>query len=262
MSDTPSDLAGARYWDAIWRTTSHQSVGRFGYFRRAFARLLESHVPPGSRVCEVGCANSVWVPFLARRGAEVTGLDYSEPGLSSLRRTLAADNLTATLIQADLLSERPFGDGTFDFIFSLGLVEHFTDPREPLAAMVAALRPGGRLLTSIPNLVGIWGPLLARVDRRVYDLHVPCDAAGLDAMHASIGLVPVEPARYFEPFGLLLLHRPSLAERAPRLNFALTAAQWLTQQAVSWPLALAFGRRADTRTFSSSILGIYTARQS
>jgi SAM-dependent methyltransferase len=254
---TSADLAGAGYWDGVWRRSSRRSVGRFGHFRHAFARLLDRHASPGDKVCEVGCANSVWVPHLARRGVAVWGLDYSATGLERLRRQLASEGLTATLIEADLLGPQPFGAETFDLIFSLGVVEHFRDPAAPVAAMCHAVRPGGRLLTMVPNLAGVWGSLQALLDRAVYDLHVVYDRADLDAMHRAAGLTVLEPAAYFEPFGALLLHKPSLAERLPRLNLALTAAQWITQQAVAWPVSALFGARANTRTFSSSIVGVY-----
>ena len=194
---------------------------------------------------------------MARRGVDTWGLDYSAPGLDRLRKTLDAQGLTATLLEADLLGQQPFGGETFDFIFSLGVVEHFREPAHPMAAMAYALRPGGRLLTLVPNLVGVWGPIQARVDRAQYDIHVLYDRADLDAIHEAAGLKVVEPAAYFEPFGALLPHNPGLAERRPRLNLALTAGQWILQQSIAWPAATLFGHRADTRTFSASIVGVY-----
>lgn len=251
------DLAGQEYWDGIWRRSGARSLGRFSYFHRAFSTLLTRYVRPGSAVCEVGCADSVWVPHLIRMGARVTGLDYSEPGLARLRARLAAERLEASLLASDLLGPVPFGGATFDVIFSLGLVEHFNDPAPALHAMRDALHPEGVMITMVPNLVGAWGPLQARLDRDVFERHMPYDTGALDAIHCRSGLTAVEPARYLGVFGLTILHRPSLAERFPRVNRACAAAQWLTTQAVSWPAAILLGRRAESRSFSSHVVGVY-----
>lgn len=251
------DLAGAAYWDGIWRRTTPRALGRLSHFHGALAHVLDRFVRPGDRVCEVGCADSMWVPHLVRRGADTWGLDYSEPGLARLRARLAAQRLHATLIAADLLADDPFEGATFDMMFSLGLIEHFREPAVALGAMVRALRPGGLLMTMIPNLVGLWGTLQRRLDRSVFDLHVPHDVADLDAMHTALGLETVEAARYFGLFGVLLLHRPSFAERHPRVNHVAVAAQWVAQQSISWPLQVTLGDRANTRALSSHIVGVY-----
>ena len=251
------DLAGQEYWDGIWRRSGRRSLGRFSYFHYAFSNLLARYVRRGASVCEVGCADSVWVPHLIRMGARVTGLDYSEQGLARLSTRLAADRLDATLLAADLLGPSPFGGAAFDVVFSLGLVEHFDEPARALQAMRDTLAPGGVMITMVPNLVGAWGPLQARLDREVFERHVPYDTGALDAMHRRSGLVPIEPARYLGVFGLTILHRPSLAERFPRVNRACAAAQWIATQTVSWPAAMLLGRGAESRLFSSHVVGVY-----
>lgn len=251
------DLAGRDYWDGIWRRSARRSVGRFSYFHHAFSALLARQLRPGDSICEVGCADSVWVPHLIRRGFQVSGLDYSEPGLARLRRRLESEHLDATLIAGDLFEASPFGGRTFNAIFSLGLVEHFDDPHGAIGAMRDALEPGGVMITMVPNLVGLWGALQLHLDGDVYRRHVPYDRASLDRMHLVMGLEALEPARYFGVCGLLILHRPSWAEAAPRLNRVLSGAQWLGTQAVSWPLGLVLGRHANTRWFSSHVVGVY-----
>jgi 2-polyprenyl-3-methyl-5-hydroxy-6-metoxy-1,4-benzoquinol methylase len=251
------DLAGQDYWNGIWRRSAGRSIGRFSYFHHAFSQMLARHVRPGATVCEVGCADSVWVPHLIRMGARVTGLDYSEPGLARLRTRLAAEGLEASLLASDLMGPAPFGGATFDVIFSLGLVEHFDEPARAIEAMRDALKPDGLMITMVPNLVGAWGPLQARLDRDVFDRHVPYDTHALDAMHVRSGLTPLERARYLGVFGLTILHRPSLAEKFPRVNRACASAQWIATQAISWPAALLMGRGAESRLLSSHVVGVY-----
>jgi SAM-dependent methyltransferase len=254
--DSP-DLAGRAYWDGIWRRTGHGGAARFSFFHHAFRRVLDRYVGPGTTACEVGCADSIWIPYLICRGAEITGLDYSEAGMRRLRESLSARGLSATLLGGDLLGDNPFGGRQFDVVYSLGLVEHFDRESRVVAALARALRPGGILITVVPNLAGTWGALQRRLDRHVFDLHVVYLPADLDRIHAEAGLDAVAPAEYFGVFGPLIMHRPSLAERHPQLNRGLMAVLWGGQQLVAWSASLALGRMADSRWLSSHVVGVY-----
>src|SRR5687768_8887760 len=64
------------------------------YFRRyqhreIVKRLRQFGLGPGSRLLEVGCGGSIWLPYFAREhGFEVTGLDYSEQGCAAAEHVL------------------------------------------------------------------------------------------------------------------------------------------------------------------------------
>ena len=120
----------------------------------------------GSSVCEAGCANSVWVPFLVEHGANVSGIDYSALGIERLQRVLTHRGLHAELILGDLFDSEAMPRGRYDFLFSLGLVEHFTDGIGVVRALADLLKPGGTLLTVVPNLLGVWGAIQKRLNER------------------------------------------------------------------------------------------------
>jgi len=99
-------------------------------------------------VLEAGCGYGQWVYFLETRGHTVVGLDYAHTGLAGARRHHSA----LRLMQADF-RRLPFPSGTFDYIVSLGAVEH--DGRGPEAALREfhrTLKPSGRLMCSVPCL--------------------------------------------------------------------------------------------------------------
>lgn len=68
-------------------------------------------------------------------------------------------NLTAEKrpdVQGD--AERlPFADGTFDAVICAELLEHVFDPRQVVREIRRVLRPGGRVLITVPFLVPIHG---------------------------------------------------------------------------------------------------------
>ncbi|HAK62570.1 MAG TPA: hypothetical protein DCO82_04935 [Alphaproteobacteria bacterium] len=78
--------------------------------------------------------------------------------------------------------------GGFDFVFSNGLLEHFTDTPGAVAACAAFLRPGGLMITLIPNMTGAPGWLQRFFDRELYEKHVPLDCAQLAEAHRQAGL--------------------------------------------------------------------------
>jgi SAM-dependent methyltransferase len=49
-----------------------------------------------------------------------------------------------------LISDAPFSPGTFDLITSISVVEHIPDDQSALKKMWSLLRPGGRLLMTVP----------------------------------------------------------------------------------------------------------------
>ncbi len=252
-----TDLAGVGYWDEVWHRSGPRRLGRFSYFHYACASLLKRLVAPDGRACEAGCADSVWVPHLLGRGVRVVGIDYSAPGLQRLERRLAGVGLSADLRCLDLTQGAPLTGEQFDLVFSLGLVEHFRDPVPLLRALADGLAPTGVLLTVVPNLAGLWGALQARLDRRVFSVHVVHTPATLDLVHREAGLEPIETTSYLGVFGPLLLNAPQLAEAYPRAHRVGQALLWALQQGVAWPAHAVLGGRAESQLLSSHLFGVY-----
>lgn len=80
------------------------------------------------------------------------------------RHTLHADFL-APAFQAER-------EESFDIVYSAGLVEHFTNPEDAIAAHLRILKPGGLLVVSVPNLAGIYRHLLPESIVRVHNLGI------------------------------------------------------------------------------------------
>lgn len=101
-------------------------------------------MPPG-RALDLGCGegrNAVW---LAERGWQVTGVDFSPVALQRARQAAAERGVSLTLIEADLAQWAP-PEQVFELVCLLYLHLPAGDLRRVLDAACSALAPGGTLL--------------------------------------------------------------------------------------------------------------------
>jgi SAM-dependent methyltransferase len=93
----------------------------------------------GKRVLEIGCGNGYEVWYTAHAlGSEASGVDVVERHPWSALR-----GERVQLVCADLASERPFPDQSFDRIISFVVWEHIAHPYAVLEAAFRLLKPGG-----------------------------------------------------------------------------------------------------------------------
>ena len=62
-------------------------------------------------------------------------------------------------------------DQKFDVVMSAGFIEHFSDVPSVVDKHICYLKPGGTLIMSVPNLLGLNGLLQKLVDKETYDTH-------------------------------------------------------------------------------------------
>ena len=99
----------------------------------------------GMRAVELGCGTGYVSSWMARRGAEVTGIDASEAQLRTARRFAERHGLALTLVHGDAEST-PFGDASFDFAISEYGAATWCDPYRWVPEAHRLLVPGGRLV--------------------------------------------------------------------------------------------------------------------
>lgn len=193
------DKAGKAYWDGLWehstlpKAVNPRARGLNNYvnrkFHEYFSETFSSFDPKGKKLLEIGCARSAWLPYFAKQfGFDVCGLDYSEQGCQQAKAVLSSEGVAGEIVCSDFFSPPAELIGTFDVVVSFGVVEHFQNTAECLSAFARLLKPGGLLVTSVPNMVGLNGSLQKLFDRAVFEIHVPLNKESLDDANARIGL--------------------------------------------------------------------------
>ena len=104
----------------------------------------------GLRILEVGAGTGRDSLALAKAGARVFILDYSEESLKIGSELVAQASGNLHLVQGNAFSS-PFPDETFDIIFHQGLAEHFKDPIPLLRENARLLKKGGFCLCDVPQ---------------------------------------------------------------------------------------------------------------
>jgi SAM-dependent methyltransferase len=104
--------------------------------------LSRAGCTPGDSVLDAGCGASIFPVYLARLGCRVIALDRGKaPRLDRIHRT------PFSYLRAEI-TELPLGEGTFDTVFSISVIEHLDPPgaEKAMRELARVLRPGGRLL--------------------------------------------------------------------------------------------------------------------
>jgi SAM-dependent methyltransferase len=120
--------------------------------REVLASLIERVVrpPPGAQVLEVGCGTGHNLPMLERFGH----VDAIE--IDPAARAIAEKRLGRPVSGAKLPALTGIPRGHYDLIAALDVVEHIDDDRAALRALARCLKPGGKLLVTVPAHQWMW----------------------------------------------------------------------------------------------------------
>jgi SAM-dependent methyltransferase len=100
---------------------------------RAEAEAARRRHPQRYRVLDVGCGVKPYYPFFADGAGEYVGVDVDGDSAADLDGSV--ENL-------------PVGDGAFDLVLCLQVLEHVEDPPRAVRELRRVVAPGGRVLAS------------------------------------------------------------------------------------------------------------------
>ncbi|WP_201549636.1 bifunctional 2-polyprenyl-6-hydroxyphenol methylase/3-demethylubiquinol 3-O-methyltransferase UbiG [Psychrobacter fjordensis] len=153
----------------------------------------------GKKVLDVGCGGGILSESMARRGADVTGVDLGTENLKAAALHAEQSGLEDTLryqhIPVESLAQAHAGQ--FDVVSCMEMLEHVPDPSSIVQACFDLLAPGGVCVLSTINrnpksyLFAIVGAeyVLRLLDRGTHDYAKFITPAELDKMAGNAGFV-------------------------------------------------------------------------
>lgn len=105
----------------------------------------------GKRVLDVGCGGGILSESMARRGAQVTGIDMGEAPLSVAQLHALESEIEVEYRKVpveELAEEQP---ASFDAVTCMEMLEHVPDPASVVAACAKLVKPGGQVFFSTIN---------------------------------------------------------------------------------------------------------------
>lgn len=149
----------------IWASGDYASIATL-IVPIAEQLAISAGLRAGERVLDVACGSGNAAIAAARRGCEVTGLDYVPELLERARDRAAVEGVRLDLVEGDA-EELPFEDGSFDAVISVVGVMFAPDQERAAAELVRVCRPGGTIAVANWTPDGFIGDLLKLVGRYV-----------------------------------------------------------------------------------------------
>jgi len=97
----------------------------------------------GLRVLEIGCGCGSEAERFARAGAHYTAVDLTSAAVNITRRRFQLANLEGRFVKGDA-ENLPFADGSFDLVYSHGVLHHTPDTPRTIREVHRVLSAGGQ----------------------------------------------------------------------------------------------------------------------
>jgi SAM-dependent methyltransferase/uncharacterized protein YbaR (Trm112 family) len=130
-----------RYGDKIYGHSQEEELQDFFLRTTVNGPFLQ-----GKTILDAGCGIGRLSLSVARLSKEVVGMDFSAGADEAFLRNQGAENMH--IVQGDILHP-PFREGSFDLVYSKGVLHYVPDVRGSLIALATVVKPGGSLSVTI-----------------------------------------------------------------------------------------------------------------
>ena len=145
--------------------------------RSEFVRLLDQAISGNARIVEIGCGTGQTSLYLARADRLVIGADLTRASLELAVVAAHRFKLDRVLFIETDLHRSGLRAGSFDVVYSSGVLHHTPNPRAAFSHIAQLARPGGMIVLGLYNAI-------ARIPHRL---------RRMIARSSNYRLIPLDP---------------------------------------------------------------------
>ncbi len=140
------DAAASRWWDpqGEMRPLHDLNPVRLQYVERAGSLA-------GLKVLDVGCGGGLLAEAMARKGAQVTGLDLADDLLQVAKLHALEAGIAVNYVLEAAEAHAAAHPGEYDVVTCMEMLEHVPDPTSVIEALGRLVQPDGHVFVSTLN---------------------------------------------------------------------------------------------------------------
>ncbi len=150
MTPATSDVQALFNRKACSWQQKYQPGGKLNSRLEQFVERLSELCPPPGNILDLGCGTGDISAAIGRIGYQVTACDIAENMLETARSNGIERPVKWVSLKADW-NILPFKNGWFDAIVASSVFEYLVDVEGVARELLRVLRPGGVLISSVPN---------------------------------------------------------------------------------------------------------------
>jgi 2-polyprenyl-3-methyl-5-hydroxy-6-metoxy-1,4-benzoquinol methylase len=145
---------GSEAWFAAIDQSFIEASRLFATAERPLDRILPLDQLKGKRVLEIGCGMGFHTETMIRAGGQVTAIDLTETAVDMTRRRCELRSLPVVEVRQADAERLPFADGSFDFVWSWGVIHHSSRTALIVREIARVLKDTGECRAMVYNREG------------------------------------------------------------------------------------------------------------
>lgn len=119
--------------------------------RNIILYFIKKYSTKGDKIFDFGCGSGYLVGELQKTGYDVHGMDFEFEAVNY------GLNVGVKNLKVGTGERIEHSDNSFELITALDVLEHLKDEKPVINELVRTLKPGGRLLVTVPAYMWLWG---------------------------------------------------------------------------------------------------------